>query len=103
MAKLTKKTTHFTSFFFHTVTATVAELEFLFGQAQYRDNDGTDKVNYCWDCETDAGEVFTIYDWKNYRPLARAERVEWHIGAFSDAEAGHAQDELLTQLSWEIV
>jgi hypothetical protein len=48
--------------------------------------------------ETDEGEVFTIYDWKEYRPLQRDEYVTWHIGAKSKSVSNDAERELLKAL-----
>ena len=33
--------------------------------------------------ETEDGEPFTVYDWKEYRPLPEDEVIEWHIGGRS--------------------
>lgn len=88
-----------TSWHFHTVTATVYDLYTVVGKPQMEDNNGEDKVNIEWVCETDGGDVFTIYDWKNYRPLSKHEKVDWHIGAHSPAVAEEAMHELELRLT----
>jgi len=100
MAKLTEKTADGTSFHNSTIYATVDELNRTLGQAQYQSNDGDDKVNFEWTCETDNGDVFTIYDWKEYRTIETDEEIEWHIGGCSSAitfEAAREVELLLTQ------
>lgn len=62
-------------------TATYNDMVKAIGEPQYSGNDGRDKVNYEWTCELPTGEVYTIYDWKYYRPLKDDEMIEWHIGA----------------------
>jgi hypothetical protein len=48
--------------------------------------------------ETEDGEVFTIYDWKEYRPLKLDEYVVWHIGAKDKSTSNTAEDEILKKL-----
>lgn len=81
-----------TSFFNNTVTATPNQIIKLLGQPSSMGNDGRDKVNMEWDCITNTGVVFTIYDWKYYRPLDMDEQVQWHIGAHNAANAAEAAD-----------
>jgi hypothetical protein len=76
----TSKSTGGTSFHDNTITASVAELEEVLGAPTFMCNDGTDKVNFEWEMETEDGEVFTVYDWKEYRSISRNEQIEWHIG-----------------------
>jgi hypothetical protein len=49
--------------------------------------------------ETEDGEVFTIYDWKEYRMIDVNEKIEWHIGSFSKGNSLDAQSEVLKELS----
>ena len=56
------------------------------------------KVNFEWDMETDEGEVFTIYDWKEYRVLRSDEMITWHIGSKSKSDSNVAERELLKAL-----
>jgi hypothetical protein len=97
MAKKTYQDTDGTSFQGVTIRATVEQLTNAFGEPD-DNNTGEDKVNFVWDMETDEGEVFTIYDWKNYRELRLDEYVVWHIGARSKSIANVAERELLKKL-----
>ena len=97
MAKKTYKDTDGTSFHHVTIRATVEQLTKAFGEP-YDSNTGEDKVNFVWDMETEDGEVFTIYDWKEYRELKLDEYVVWHIGAKSESDSRIAQRELLKAL-----
>lgn len=86
-----------TSFHGTTISASVAELTAAFGPASCIDNTGADKVNYEWCLQLD-GEPFTIYDWKEYRPLHPTEIIEWHIGGKSQAQTGKACQAIADQL-----
>ena len=81
--KQTDKSANGTSFHNHTFTATVDDLRNVLGQPQFESNDGQDKVNFDWIMETEDGEPFTVYDWKEYRRLEEDEVIEWHIGGRS--------------------
>jgi hypothetical protein len=97
MAKKTYKDTDGTSFHGVTIRATVDQLTKAFGEP-YDSNSGEDKVNFVWDMENNEGEVFTIYDWKEYRVLKSDEIVTWHIGAKSKSDSNVAERELLKAL-----
>jgi len=97
MAKVTNKSINGTSFYSTTITTTVAKLKELFGNPSFEDNYGEDKVNFEWDCETEDGDVFTIYDWKEYRQLSEDESVEFHIGAISEQISEQAKQEINEQ------
>ena len=97
MAKKTYQSTDGTSFHGVTIRASVDQLAKAFGEP-YDNNTGDDKVNFEWEMETDEGEVFTIYDWKYYRPLSSDEFVTWHIGAKSKLVSWDAERELLKAL-----
>ena len=97
MAKKTYQDTDGTSFHGVTIRATVDQLTKAFGEP-YDNNSGDDKVNFEWDMETDEGEVFTIYDWKEYRVLKSDEMITWHIGAKSKSDSNVAERELLKAL-----
>ena len=97
MAKKTYQLTDGTSFHGVVIRATVNQLTKAFGEP-YNNNTGEDKVNFEWEMETDEGEVFTIYDWKEYRPLGRDEFVTWHIGANSKSVSNDAEREILKAL-----
>ena len=97
MAKKTYQDTDGTSFHGITIRASVDQLTKAFGEPE-NNNTGEDKVNFVWDMETDEGEVFTIYDWKEYRVLRSDEIVTWHIGAKSKSDSNIAERELLKAL-----
>ena len=97
MAKKTYQNTDGTSFHGVTIRASVEQLTKAFGEP-YDNNTGEDKVNFEWEMETDEGDVFTIYDWKEGRPLRSDETVTWHIGAKSKAVSYDAENEILKKL-----
>ena len=49
--------------------------------------------------ENEKGEVFTVYDWKEYRVLDENELIEWHIGGHSSLSTGLAVDEIAGALN----
>ena len=98
MAKKTYKSTDGTSFQGITIRATVEQLTKAFGDPTMDSNWGDDKVNFEWEMETEDGEVFTIYDWKEGRPLKSDEYVVWHIGAMNKSVCNTAERELLKAL-----
>jgi hypothetical protein len=97
MAKKTYKDTDGTSFHGVTIRATVEQLTNAFGEPD-DNNTGEDKVNFVWDMETEDGEVFCIYDWKEGRPLKLDEYVVWHIGSKDKSTSNTAEDEILKKL-----
>jgi hypothetical protein len=97
MAKLSNKNAS-TSFHFVTIRTTVNKLSNALGEAQIIDNSGDDKVNFDWNCETEDGDVFTIYDWKEYRSISEDELIEFHIGGESKSITEKAKTELLAML-----
>jgi len=97
MAKKTYQDTDGTSFHGVTIRATVDQLTKAFGEP-YDSNSGEDKVNFVWDMENNEGEVFTIYDWKEYRVLKSDEMITWHIGAKSKSDSNVAEREILKAL-----
>ena len=99
MVKKSKKCPIGTSFHNVTVMCTPQQLIDLLGPAQCECNDGSDKVNFDWVCETGTGILFTIYDWKFYRPLDLNEEVPFHIGGRSFSQTMEARDLLLKALS----
>ena len=98
MCKKTNSSTDGTSFQGVTIFANVQDLTRAFGEPTIQDNTGEDKVNFEWDMETDEGDVFTIYDWKEYRKLDLDEQIEWHIGSNSRSISGDAQYEVMREL-----
>jgi hypothetical protein len=99
MAKKTNSSINGTSFYDVTIKASVNQLINAFGEPDYDGNTGDDKVNFEWEMETEDGEVFTIYDWKEYRMIDVNEKIEWHIGANSKMISWDAKDEITRELS----
>ena len=96
---LSNKSASGTSFHGQVFTATYNDMVKAIGKPQIAQNDGQDKCNYDWICELPTGEVYTIYDWKYYRPLKNDEVVEWHIGARDAYTALLAIDDLMDAFS----
>jgi len=92
--KLSDKSASMTSFHGSIVKTTVNKLIEKIGKPQYDSNDGEDKINFDWICETSLGGVFTIYDWKEYRILDFDEEIEFHIGGHSQHVTERAKEEL---------
>jgi hypothetical protein len=76
-----------TSFHDHTFDCSVDELFFKFGKPQFQDNTGAEKVNVEFWLTLADGTIFTVYDWKIYRPIQLGEVVTWHIGAHSESDS----------------
>ena len=49
--------------------------------------------------ETEGGELFTVYDWKEYRTLDEDEIIEWHIGGYNEASTIDALNEMGSALA----
>lgn len=86
MAKLTTKKSGGTSFHDVVLTTTVEKLRKVLGNPQYESNDGRDESNFDWTCETKSKKIFTIYDWKHYRPIKETDEIEFHIGGHCAAD-----------------
>jgi len=85
-----------TSFHKTTILATVNQLSKIFGVPTMGGIE--DKVTHEWEMETDEGDVFTVYDWKEYREFGDDEQIEWHIGGKSVAITERAKQEILNVL-----
>jgi len=72
-----------TSFHSDVVFATPNEMKWILGEPTWEHNDGEDKTNMEWYMEMEDGNVFTVYDYKEYKPLHPNGQVEWHIGGHS--------------------
>ena len=99
-----KAATEFKTSSFHntTIIATPQELIDLaesLGADYYDGNTGEDKTNFDFDFETDDGVYFTVYDWKEYRPLNLNENVTWHIGGKTEVDTRTAVVELAKALT----
>lgn len=98
MAKPTNKSIGGTSFHGVTFSATPNQLIKLFPNSYGASNYGQDKTNFEFILETDRGDVFSIYDWKEYRPIGMDEMIEWHIGAISEGVSLRAKFEVIAML-----
>jgi hypothetical protein len=87
-----------TSFHDTVIGTTVHTLRKIMGKPLYISNDGEDKVNYEWAMETDNGDVFTVYDWKEYKVLNEHEIIDFHIGGMSKAITEQAKNEIYEAL-----
>ena len=92
--KPTTQSTGGTSFHDTVINCSVATLRKVLGEPVNECNDGQDKVNFDWDMETDNGDIFTVYDWKEYRTLNENEMIEWHIGGNSRSVTEQAKREI---------
>lgn len=102
MAKLTNKSVAGTSFHDTTITTTLSKLIIALGEPQHLQNDGSDKTNVNYKCETENGDVFTIYDWKEYRSIGMNEIIEFHIGGNSRSVTEQAKKELFSLKKYNI-
>lgn len=98
MAKKTNQTPNGTSFHGTVIVCSANELKTVLGEPTYEDNTGEDKVNLEWVCETENGKVFTVYDWKEYRPISEDEEIEWHIGGHNQKDTRDAYDEIVEEI-----
>lgn len=87
-----------TSYHGVTLTASVNDLIRVLGKPDYEDNTGEDKVNFEWTRETITGNVFTVYDWKEGRPISKDEPIEWHIGGFNSLDEMQGKEEIKAAL-----
>jgi hypothetical protein len=92
--KKTNKSADGTSFFDVTIRSTINILTDALGHPDYYQNTGEDKVNVEWICETENGDVVTIYDWKEYRTIGVDEEVEFHLGGYNKQNTLEGKAEL---------
>ena len=84
------------SFHSDIIFATPNELRYILGDPDWDSNDGADKVNMEWYRQMPDGNVFTVYDYKEYKPLHPNGQVEWHIGGH-DRFTTHLAKQLLSE------
>lgn len=96
MAKKTNKGVVGTSFYETTILSSIQELTDILGSPQYnnRNSDNVDKVMVEWVCETEDGDVFTIYDWKEYKVSKDSDIIRFHIGGHSKEITENALKEI---------
>jgi hypothetical protein len=87
-----------TSYHGSTIKATVSELRDVIGVPVRSSNDGRDKFNFIWDCQNSTGDVFTVYSWKEYRPIDEDEEIIFHIGGHSKSSTERARVEMMDDL-----
>ena len=92
--KKTNQSANGTSFHNSVIKTTIAKLREACGEPECECNDGSDKVNIEWVMETDSGDVFTIYDWKEYREIGEDETIRFHVGGTSGVITNQALEEL---------
>jgi hypothetical protein len=92
--KATTKEPNGTSFHNTVINCSITTLKKVLGKPEHYTNDGSDKVNFEWVMETNNGDVFTVYDWKEYRSLNENEMIEWHIGGFDKPTTEQAKREI---------
>ena len=92
-----------TSFHNHTFRASKIQLIEAIGEPDWVDGNINDKVQNDWCCETDNGDVFSIYDWKEYRAYGDDEIIEWHIGGRSGEITEQAQREIEILLNQHVL
>lgn len=97
--KKTNQSANGTSFHDVTITTTVNALIEALGHPQYFDNFGEDKVNFEWICETENGDIVTIYDWKEYRSLGFDEEITFHLGGHRKIHTLNGKEELVKLLN----
>jgi len=88
-----------TSFYGVTLTVTPQKLIDVLGEPDFFGNDGSDKTNMEYSLETEDEIAFTIYDWKEYRPLQMDETIEFHIGGFSYSQTEEAKREVISLIN----
>jgi len=106
--KATFKSPVGTSFHDSVINTTVNKLIKVLGTPQYDDNEGANKINFEWVMELNSGDVFTVYDYKEYRVLGKDEIIEWHIGGANKNVTDAALVELSLALNnvkddWDMV
>lgn len=93
--KRTNKSANGTSFHDVTITTSINDLTRLLGEPSYVGDYGEDKVTVEWVCETEEGEVVTIYDWKEYRWIDKDEKIEFHLGGLRKIHTLNGKEELV--------
>jgi hypothetical protein len=96
MAKKSNKNENGTSFHGDTILASVYQLTLLLGEPNRCVEE--DKVNYEWRCETNDGDVFYIYDWKDGK-ITKNKQIRFHIGSINKSISLKAEEELLNLLN----
>ena len=96
--KPTNKSLNGTSFHMSTVSATVNELKQVLGEVRYT-GEFDDKVQNEWLMELKNGDVFSVYDWKEYKQYSNDDVIEWHIGGHDRTITERAKQQLIKLLN----
>jgi hypothetical protein len=96
--KPTNKSLNGTSFHMSTVSATVNELKQVLGEVRYT-GDFDDKVQNEWLMELKNGDVFSVYDWKEYKQYSNDDVIEWHIGGHDRTITERAKQQIIKLLN----
>lgn len=83
------------------ITSTVLNLIQILGNPQYAKNDGNKETNFEWICELDSGEVFKIYDWKEFKSLDFDEPITFRIDGINQLITDIAKEEIENKLKNE--
>ena len=82
MAKISNKSNSGTDFADKTFKSAISKLTQTFGEPQYNTNSNFAwDMFFCWTCETEAGDIFTIYDWKEENKPEKFDVISFRIGA----------------------
>lgn len=95
MIKRSEQSANGTSYYCVDVCSTIDELTALLGEPEHNVDD---KVQYTWVCETEEGDIFTIYDRNERFGFHKDEPIRFHIGAHSQAVCRSAKLELKQML-----
>ena len=96
--KPTNKSLNGTSFHMSTVSATVNQLKQVLGEVRFT-GDFDDKVQNEWLMELKNGDVFSVYDWKEYKQYSNDDVIEWHIGGHDRTITERAKQQLIKLLN----
>ena len=94
--KKTEQTANGTSFHSIVINATIEQMTSILGEPETGGIE--DKVTHEWTGETENGDVFTVYDWKEYREFEPGEVIGWHIGGHSKFATEQARLEMIETL-----
>lgn len=89
--KKTSQSISGTSYYDDNVIASLNQIKSVLGEPD--DIDHNNKYTYRWNMETENGDVFTLYDYKD-NVHSGDQKIEWHIGAFDGETSSYALDEV---------
>jgi hypothetical protein len=92
--KPTNQSPNGTSFHKITLDTTLGSLRKVLGAPRM----GDDKSQFEWVKETEDGDVFTVYDWKEDSKIDPNQTIRWHIGGKNKLATLTAKLEILDAL-----